>query len=55
MAALSENWPALALRNPSQMGMGGIPDSCFMWRRGGALDQAREKERRAGTPPLLPS
>jgi hypothetical protein len=55
MAALSENWPVAAMQNPSQMGMGGIPDSCFMWRRGGALDRAREEERRAGTPPLLPS
>ena len=55
VAALSENWPALALQNPSAIGMGGIPDSCFMWRRGGALDRAREEERRAGTPPLLPS
>jgi hypothetical protein len=55
VAALSEEWPALALRNPSQIGMGGIPDSCFMWRRGGALDRAREQERRGGTPPLIPS
>jgi hypothetical protein len=55
MAAFSENWPALALTNPSRIGMGGIPDSCFMWRRGGALDRAREEERRDGTPPLLPS
>jgi hypothetical protein len=55
MAALSENWPVAALHNPSSIGMGGIPDSCFMWRRGGALDRAREEERRAGTPPLLPS
>jgi hypothetical protein len=55
MAAFSENWPVLALQNPSQIGMGGIPDSCFMWRRGGALDRAREEERRSGTPPLRPS
>jgi hypothetical protein len=55
MAALSETWPLAAMRSQSSMGMGGIPDSCFMWRRGGALDLAREAERRAGTPPLLPS
>jgi hypothetical protein len=55
VAALSEQWPALALQSPSQMGMGGIPDSCYMWRRGGALDRAREQERRGGTPPLIPS
>jgi hypothetical protein len=55
MAALSERWSVAALGSESALGMGGIPDSCFMWRRGGALDLAREKERRAGTPPLLPS
>ncbi len=55
MAALSERWSIAALDNESAMGMGGIPDSCFMWRRGGALDQAREQEKRAGRPPLLPS
>jgi hypothetical protein len=55
LAALSEKWPALALQSSSAIGMGGIPDSCFMWRRGGALDRAREQERLAGTPPLLPS
>jgi hypothetical protein len=54
MAALSERWPLLATQNTSTMGMGGIPDSCFMWRRGGALDQAREEERKAGTAPFLP-
>lgn len=55
MAALSERWGVAALANQSSIGMGGIPDSCFMWRRGGALDAAREQERQAGTRPLLPS
>ncbi len=55
MAAFSERWAVAALGNASAMGMGGIPDSCFMWRKGGALDQAREQEQRAGTLPLLPS
>jgi len=55
MAALSERWGIAALANESAIGMGGIPDSCFMWRRGGALDLARERERQAGTQPLLPS
>jgi hypothetical protein len=40
-AALSEQWPAAADRTASLVGMGGIPDSCYMWRRGGALDRAR--------------
>ena len=25
----------------SVIGMGGLPDSCYMWRRGGALDRLR--------------
>jgi hypothetical protein len=45
-----ERWP----RRWPERDRGG-PDSCFMWRRGGALDLAREEERRAGTQPLLPS
>lgn len=55
MAAFSERWPLAAMANQSRIGMGGIPDSCFMWRRGGVLDQAREQERSAGTRPLLPT
>jgi len=33
-AAMSEAWAALGV-------VGGIPDSCWMWRRDGALDRAR--------------
>ena len=55
LAALSERWPELAEQSPTKMGMGGIPDSCFMWRKGGALDQAREGERSEGKPPFHPS
>jgi hypothetical protein len=55
LAAFSEQWPLAAMQSESKIGMGGIPDSCFMWRRGGALDLAREQERSAGTPPLLPT
>jgi hypothetical protein len=48
-AALSEPW-ALAFRESTSMvGMGGLPDSCYMWRRGGALGAVREEE--GGTPP----
>ena len=28
-----------------EMAMGGFPDSCYMWRSGGHLQQAREKTR----------
>jgi hypothetical protein len=40
-AAMSESWARLAKDTSSVVGMGGIPDSCYMWRRGGALHQAR--------------
>jgi hypothetical protein len=40
-AALSDKWPAAAVGNESLVGMGGVTDSCYMWRRGGALDRAR--------------
>ena len=40
-AALSDKWPEAAMGSDSLVGMGGIPDSCYMWRRGGALDRAR--------------
>lgn len=40
-AAMSESWARLAKDTTSVVGMGGIPDSCYMWRRGGALHQSR--------------
>jgi len=43
-AAMSDTWPAQAQRDRWQLGMGGRPDSCWMWRRGGALEQARTPE-----------
>lgn len=39
--AMSEAWPARAAAADSLIGMGGLPDSCYMWRRGGALDRRR--------------
>jgi hypothetical protein len=47
VAALSDAWPALAARGGWIVGMGGRPDSCYMWRAGGALQRARG----AGEPP----
>jgi hypothetical protein len=41
VAALSDSWPALAANNEWVIGMGGRPDSCYMWRAGGALQTAR--------------
>jgi hypothetical protein len=40
-AAMSEAWPLAARAHPSLVGMGGLPDSCYMWRRDGALTRAR--------------
>ncbi len=50
MAALSEAWPAVARAQGWVVGMGGRPDSCWMWREGGALLRARTPE----DPPTLP-
>ncbi len=49
VAALSEAWPADAKRSPSLMGTGGLPDSCYMWRRDGGLSSALKTEIKAGT------
>jgi hypothetical protein len=43
-AAVSEAWPALAQGQRWLLGMGGRPDSCWMWRRGGPLEAARAPE-----------
>lgn len=42
--ALSERWPAEAKRSRSRMGTSGLTDSCYMWRRDGALGRAIQKE-----------
>jgi hypothetical protein len=44
VAALSENWVLAAQANPSVTGVGGLPDSCYMWRRGGGLLRTRAAE-----------
>src|SRR5947208_2819034 len=43
-AAMSEAWPLAFRTDPSVVAMGGLPDSCYMWRRDGALDRARAAE-----------
>jgi hypothetical protein len=43
-AALSESWALLANNTTSVVGMGGIPDSCYMWRRDGALHKSRRPD-----------
>ena len=39
--AMSDAWLARAAAADSVIGMGGLPDSCYMWRRDGALDRLR--------------
>ena len=51
-AALSDSWPAAFKKSASLVGMGGLPDSCYMWRQDGALSRAREAE--GGQPPRRP-
>jgi hypothetical protein len=49
VGALSEGWPAAAKQSPSLMGStGGLPDSCYIWRRGGALNRVIEEELESG-------
>jgi hypothetical protein len=47
-ATLSEPWVLSFATSPSVVAVGGLPDSCYMWRRDGALDRVREAE--GGTP-----
>jgi hypothetical protein len=49
MAAMIEPWHLATRVSPSIVGMGGLPDSCFMWRRDGALSRARERDQGAGS------
>ena len=49
MAAMIEPWHLATRTSPSIVGMGGLPDSCFMWRRDGALSRARERDQGAGS------
>lgn len=40
-AAITDDWSRLAQEEGWLVGMGGRPDSCWMWRRGGALERTR--------------
>jgi len=41
MGARSESWPERVAGADTVVGIGGLPDSCYMWRSGGALHAAR--------------
>jgi Protein of unknown function (DUF2889) len=43
-AVLSDNWPAAFKASASLVGVGGLPDSCYMWRHEGVLTRTREAE-----------
>jgi hypothetical protein len=47
VAAMSDRFPQLAATSGSRVGIGGLPDSCYMWRRDGALQRAREADETA--------
>ncbi len=47
MGSATDDWPARARRNPL-LGSGGMPDSCYMWRRDGVLGRALGEEASAG-------
>jgi len=42
MAALADSLPATTKGVDPRVGLGGLPDSCYMWRRDGALARARQ-------------
>jgi hypothetical protein len=49
-SSLGEAWPALAARSPSRIVCAGPTDSCYIWRRGGALDTAASEDRVPSAP-----
>jgi hypothetical protein len=46
VAAVSDPWAVAAKQQRWFVGLGGQPDSCYMWRAGGALDRGRKSEGR---------
>jgi hypothetical protein len=44
LASLSEPWPAIAARDSGLIFSGGLADSCYMWRREGALGRIKARE-----------
>ncbi len=48
-ACFSEDWPARCAATDTLVGVGGIPDSCYMWRREGALHARKKKSDPIGT------
>ncbi len=48
-ACFSEDWPQRCMARDTTVGIGGMPDSCYMWRRDGALHGRKKKTDPLGT------
>ena len=48
-ACFSETWPRLCAERDTLVGIGGMPDSCYMWRRGGGLHRRKRPTDPMGT------
>jgi hypothetical protein len=48
MAALSDGWASMAAAGAWTVGLGGQPDSCWMWRADGPLQRARRPDEPMG-------
>jgi hypothetical protein len=48
-AAFPDKWLNRAIETPDHPGLIAMADSCYMWRRGGALERTREALQRKGT------
>ncbi|MEO8601883.1 MAG: DUF2889 domain-containing protein [bacterium] len=44
-ASFPDKWLNVAMTTPAHDGLIGMPDSCYMWRRGGALQRIREERK----------
>lgn len=42
-ACFSKDWPSRCMAADTLVGIGGIPDACYMWRRDGALHSRRKR------------
>lgn len=42
-ACFSKDWPSRCMAADTLVGIGGIPDACYMWRRDGALHARRKR------------
>ncbi len=48
-ACFSEDWPSQCMSSDTLVGIGGMPDACYMWRRDGALHSRKKRADPMGT------